>query len=647
MRTVKLWMLAAILICGTTAGLVSCTANEDNTVGPSTATEEDYVNPGIDPNEFQPIDISTALLGSLSSSADEEVVRYWFPKVTGQVTDETMVVITDEITEANKADIIKVLDRYGMMLLIGPKEANVREYAEEMGIDPNADYSKLELIGLTGLGDQYLSYNDDDESASDDLTVPASFASDAVWDVSPAEYLRLKAFAQWVDQVVEKYTEYQKQLAELEKEELNEQDAWEDDEPAQTRSASGRALTRDAGSTSDVQTGLKLTSVPAVDKSINVTHREKFTSFHNQDRDDDTEWCYLSATCNYHFIPLYQFPHGQDSGGDYYIIETSMNWDCSRTDMGYDKYKHGIWTARDSYRFFPLQCILYSTPIPKKKDYEVIVPVGGEIYPDNVIHETTINKTRNFDITGNISAGGNFQKGKDGTTGDGSLGADLSFGANYSKTQDYTVAEINVDKYTSINAGVGHIFTVPNEYHPQKETGHTPTIYIEKGTNYAKTLSVNESWIWKVNGTKIDTDDAPFDIELTVIPKVCWYSYFFAVESLDRKDYEVTMKRTTTVPAPVRANHAFLTITNDSEGLRIFGIKITDTESKAVVYKKKSTNKAPGESIRLALPPNREYDIELKMGTEWNTKATYILNGWEVEGYADAETMNTSMFSKK
>ena len=83
MRTVKLWMLAAILICGTTAGLVSCTANEDNTVGPSTATEEDYVNPGIDPNEFQPIDISTALLGSLSSSADEEVVRYWFPKVTG------------------------------------------------------------------------------------------------------------------------------------------------------------------------------------------------------------------------------------------------------------------------------------------------------------------------------------------------------------------------------------------------------------------------------------------------------------------------------------------------------------------------------------------------------------------------------------
>ena len=623
-------------------GMSACT-NDDNPSQP--IPEEEEVNipvKEIDPNEFQPIDISVALLGSLGSSAEDEVVRYWFPKVTGQVTDETMVVITDEITAANEADIVKVLDRYGMLLLIDPKEDNVREYAEEMGIDPNADYSKLELIGLTGLGDQYLSYNNDDESASGDPVASVAFASDAIWDVAPGEYLRLKAFAQWVEQVVNKYTEYQKQLEELEK---DEKDAWEDDEPAQTRGTSVRALTRAAGS--DVKAGLNLTSVPAVDKSINVTYHEEFTSFHNWKRDDDTEVCYFSATCNYHFIPLYQFPHGQDSGGDYYIIETSMNWDCSRTDMGYDKYKHGIATARDSYRFFPLQCILYSTPIPKKKDYEVIVPVGGEIYPDNVTHSTTINKTRNFDITGNISAGGNFQKGKDGITGDGSLGADLSFGANYSKTQDYTVEEINVDKYTSTDASVGHIFTVPNEYHPKKESGHTPTIYIEKGTNFAKTLSVNESWIWKVNGTKIDTDDVPFDIELTVIPKVCWYSYFFAVESLDRKDYEVTMKGRTTVPAPVRTNHAFLTINNNREGLHIFGIKVTDTASKEVVYKKKSTDKAPGESIRLALPANREYDIELKMGTEWNNKETYILNGWEVEGYADAEETSTSIFSKK
>ena len=90
-------------------GMSACT-NDDNPSQP--IPEEEEVNipvKEIDPNEFQPIDISVALLGSLGSSAEDEVVRYWFPKVTGQVTDETMVVITDEITAANEAAIAEVL----------------------------------------------------------------------------------------------------------------------------------------------------------------------------------------------------------------------------------------------------------------------------------------------------------------------------------------------------------------------------------------------------------------------------------------------------------------------------------------------------------------------------------------------------------
>ena len=151
----------------------------------------------------------------------------------------------------------------------------------------------------------------------------------------------------------------------------------------------------------------------------------------------------------------------------------------------------------------------------------------------------------------------------------------------------------------------------------------------------------------KTRAIDLTEGQAPCEAELTVKPKVCWYSYFFAVESLDRQDYEVTMKGMTSIPAPVRTNHAFLTINNNRGELHIFGIKVTDTASKEVVYKKKSTDKAPGESVRLALPANREYDIELKMGTEWNNKETYILEGWEVEGYADAESTSTSVFSKK
>ena len=133
-------MLAAILICGASF-FTSCKDNDDN---PATAQEED-VAPDmptlkIDPNEFQPIDVSVALLGSLANnSADVEAAKYWLTDVTTSVTDETQVVITDEINAGNEEAIISVLTRFGTLLLIEPKADNVRQYGEYFGVDPNVD----------------------------------------------------------------------------------------------------------------------------------------------------------------------------------------------------------------------------------------------------------------------------------------------------------------------------------------------------------------------------------------------------------------------------------------------------------------------------------------------------------------------------
>ena len=151
MKQLKMWMLAAILICGTAAMLTSCVANEDNstpTLEPE-GEEVNYEKLEIDPGELQPIDIPVALLGSMSSQAEDMVAEYWFTNLTREVTDETMVVITDEITAGNEAAIADVLKRYGLLLLVDPNEANVRQYAEALGVDPNADYSNLELLGLS------------------------------------------------------------------------------------------------------------------------------------------------------------------------------------------------------------------------------------------------------------------------------------------------------------------------------------------------------------------------------------------------------------------------------------------------------------------------------------------------------------------
>lgn len=172
MRKLFNWMFAAVLIC-CGGGLTSCVVNDDNPV--SVVDDPDSVNPEpleIDPNEFQPTDVSVALLGSLSDYAKDEAVRFWFTNVQSQVTDETMVVITDEITADNEADILKVLNRYGMLLLANPKDDNVRQYVGYFGLDPNVDCSEVELLGLTGLGDQFVSYADDDEKASDDPIAP-------------------------------------------------------------------------------------------------------------------------------------------------------------------------------------------------------------------------------------------------------------------------------------------------------------------------------------------------------------------------------------------------------------------------------------------------------------------------------------------
>ena len=633
------YLTSAMIVCCTTFTFTSC-SDDDTPAEKAEGIIEYGEGPDIDPNEFQPIDVSTALLGSLSSSAEDEVVRYWFPKVTGQVTDETMVVITDKITASNEADIAKVLERYGMLLLVDPAEDNVRQYAKELGVNPNADYSNLELIGLTGLGDQYLSYRNDDDSASDNPVAPASISEDAIWDVAPEEYLRLKAFAEWVDEVSEKYIKFKEYY-----DNLNTDD--DDDDAVQTRGASGRASTRDGGNTEGI---LKLNALPKTDLKINVTYTRKgYESYKNELYDEDYEDCYFSATCNYRIMPLYQFPRGaSDPGGDYYIVETSLNWDCSKTLKKWHQNKHSI-TNRDSYCFFPVQCTLYTEAKPTKNDYKVnLLPGMGDLWPENAVHETTINEHRDFNLEGSVSAGGNA---KSGEGAEGKFEGNLGFGANYSKDQDYTVAEINIDKYHEGDK-VGHIFSVADEYYPVKDTNHNPTIYVPKGRNFRKTLSSPESWIWKVNGTKMDTDDSALDIEFVVNPTVAWYSYFIAGASLDRRTYEdVTMRSKASIPPPFRMNVGFITLKNESKDkdgneLHIFKVKATNSDTKQVVFNRKSGDVKFGETLTLGLPANKEYDIEIQMGTTWNNRKKYLLNGWEAEGYSKVENVSTTIFEE-
>lgn len=623
-------IFAAIILCGTATMFTSCLF-EDNPSTPSRPIPE-----GADSKDYQPSDVSVALLGSLSSYADEEVINYWFTDVERHVTYKTMVVITNEINETNKEDIAKVLGRYGLLLVVDPTEENVKKYAEELGIDPDADYKNLEMIALSGFGDQFLSYG---ESTSSDVA-PTYIASDGIWDTAPQEFMGMYRFALWLDTVEAKFKEYKDYYAAL-----NADDDDEDD-VATTRAVPETGTTRGDNVVSAM---LHLANMPKIDRSINLQWTKNLGSYDNAAYDRDYEDCTFSASCDYRLIPIYKYPvSSADPGGDYYIVETTASWNCQSTLRPWHQNKHSI-TNRDSWCFFPHKCNLYSKAIPTKSDYQInVLPGDGALFPENPDHDTDIEDKRSFSLEGNLSAGGSGSVDPTGFSAEGNIDASLGFGAEWSKDQFYKVSHININQYKD-NGGVGHTIFVPNDYRPVKESSHNPTIYSPKGVNYSTSLNTPESWIWKVTGTKMDTADSPFELEFHAEPEVGWYSYFIAGSSLDCETHSSSNSAKIKIPAPFRMNIGYIKLINngdkDGKQLHLFKVRCIHSDTQKVAYQKKSDDKLPGESLTLALPANKEYDIEIWMGTEWNTKKKYVLKGWDAEGYAKVDNVNTSIFS--
>jgi hypothetical protein len=649
MRKIKFWMLTAIFACGAAIAFTSCVANEDN-VG-SDATVEEIPQLEIAASEFNPtdLDVNVALLGSLSSSAEDEAVRYWFPKVTGQVTDETEVVITDEITAANKDAIIKVLNRFGMLLVVDPKEDNVRQYGEYFGVEPNVDYSKVELLGLTGFGDQFVSYASEDGSTSSETVAPSSIASKDIWDVAPDEYLRLKAFAQWVDKVEKKYTEFQKELEKNQKEIADAIAAYDAASDAGDAAAARRAMKRAEQAQSSK---IDINTLRGSDLTAQLLENPEFESYDNSGRSNDKDHCKLSVTCNYSFKPLYEFPKGNSPGADYYIVETSVNWDCSETLKGFKQFDHGSGRDRRSYLFFPIECKFYSEPIPTKNNYQVqmLAGSGGDLKPDNVKRSKSVTNTRSFSIDGNISGGisGGKESGmaagqpSSSSSLSGNLDASLGVGASWSKTESFTVEEYDVNKIVE-GQKVGHTISVPGG-----EDGYRPRMVnksldkgfeISGGVNFRKTLHTNESWAWKVAGTSPDTDDSSIKVKFVATPRVSWSSYFYTYTEWGVREHEYTMSKELIVPAPNRKDVGFLNIKNtgdeDGKELAIFGVRaidVTDPNNKVVVYENlNSVFVLFGNTLSFGLPANKIYDIELEMGRRSNKTKTYHLDrNWQV-----------------
>lgn len=625
------FLVAAFLLCGTMTSFTSCKDDDDK--GPD--YEETYEGPDVpekqvDPSEFQSIDVNVAILGNLSVVADLYAVEYWFKTVTNQVTDETQVVIANEITESNKADIAKVLGRFGLLLLIEPTEENVKKYAEDMGFPSNADFKNLELLALSGFGDQFLSYKQEDtESTSTDPIVPSSISAKDIWEVAPREYMNIEAFAKWTEQVENKYTEYQKYLAGL----------------------NGRSSTRGAtrGTNGNVANMINLLNFPAVDICIHMGDTKRYEGYIYDLYKDNQDDCPYDVTCNYRIIPIYDY----QSEADYYIVQTSMNWNCKNTCKGYVVFDNGARRNRRSYLFFPCEGTFYTTPTVTNPGYSVMMTVNGDLHPENIPFDKDVHNSRSFSLEGNVSAGAKGSAGLKGFEAEGNVDANLGFGAEWSKDEYFNIKSIEVDKYVS-GASVGHRFYVPGG-----EDGYRPRmvnvaldkgIEVPNGRSYSTTLSTGESWIWKVSGTKVNTGDAAITIKLTAETKVSWSSYMITGAEWRVKEYDHKMVTGEHhITPPNRVDVGFLKINattkEGGEGLNIFGIKITDVNGNVVVLNKDNMTTNYGETYNLGLLANKNYDIELTMGVNLATAKTYILRNRRVGGHSDpVQNLDTDKF---
>jgi hypothetical protein len=273
----------------------------------------------------------------------------------------------------------------------------------------------------------------------------------------------------------------------------------------------------------------------------------------------------------------------------------------------------------------------------------------GDLKPDNVLRKKTVKNIRSLSIDTNLSGGWNTGRHKDSAANyhGGKAEASLGIGAKWNKEETFTVQEYDVSKLVD-GQKVGHVISVPggeDGYHPKMVNKSLDYGFeVSGGVNFAKTLSTNESWVWKISGTEVDTDDPSIRVKFEATPRVSWSSYFHTYTEWGVIEHDCTISRIITFPVPNRRNSGLVKINNTGDGksnnLAIFGIKITDVtdQNKPVVaYNNFNSVLVPsGNSYSISLSAGHIYDMELEMGPKSdNTKMYRISRPWKVVGIAE------------
>ena len=136
MKKILNWMLAAILICGSSV-FASCVANEDNSSAdvPGGEVTEPYVEPTDDQLEVKvTADMPTAVLSQFDESTVAAALVKRLPQTTTAINDDTKLVLLDDsqiksLTEDDYFAMARVIFNGGYVALHRPKFGNAFFFA--------------------------------------------------------------------------------------------------------------------------------------------------------------------------------------------------------------------------------------------------------------------------------------------------------------------------------------------------------------------------------------------------------------------------------------------------------------------------------------------------------------------------------------
>jgi len=597
-KSVFLLSVAAAML-----SLSSCTDYADNPVGTKTETI-------VADNEEKPVlwaeDMETMVVGNLEDQGDMKAISLGFTNITKTLTPKTQVLILDDITDENIETLLTVLyDNEGFVFINNPEKANLDKYEDDLPFFTDQfDYNDLDLLGFCMEGAIFQNYVTDDE---DLIVEPYEVTSEKKKDTGEEtvqeviNYENQEEYNPVYD--TEEWYSFQDATEWID---LVEEERESTSEVALSRRA---ALTRAAASRAVGQSVKDISTVQGVPYSTNFKVKLKFAF-----GSDVIHECYIMGDASYSIKPFYIY-EGQQSAGDYYVVQAHYTWNNSSAYRACEFGWHG-WNALGAV---PLSCQFLTTPV-MKSGYSCIIPVEGSVRPENVNKETKVTEERSFTLSakGTIGTKSGVDDGK--TKASASKGLEVSAEWGWKESTEYTRKTWDIYRIGGGNQA-GHNIVLNKADLPERRTGVFRTGYNNvKHELLNSTFDVESSWIWYVPETKIDSDDVPLTIKCEFKPHYIFYlngkftseepEYHFYEDFPNLFTHEIKL-----LPSN-RINAGILELKNTFDSFIISNVEITDASTGEVVAKSDATTIEKAGSMKFTLPAtNRKYNITFKAGT--------------------------------